>query len=155
MGWEGCWLQLSDGHVLSVSQRGGGGGGDALGGCPCREVCEGCPCDAGRLEQGSSAPSLIKQLFPRQQAISPALAPGVMGLPASLCQLSYVEKQVRVLSCQSHTVPVGLGRETGSDSIHAGRNQPVEAMRSPGQSPTAGEQAARVTPQGKVCVSQK
>lgn len=138
MGWGVCVIRVcvcagpscqTDGSLERRRRR---RQGDALGGCPCGEEREGCPCDAGGLEQDSSAPSLIKQLFPQQQATSPTSAPHVMGLPTPHCQLSSVGEQVKELSCQSHAAPVGLSRETDSDSIRGGRNQPVEATRSPG-----------------------
>lgn len=82
-------------HVLPVAQRGGGGGGDALGSNLCREECKGHTCNTGRRELGSSAPSLITQLFPKQHAISLALAPSIRGLPTPHWQLSSVGKQVK------------------------------------------------------------
>lgn len=80
-----------------------------------------------------AAQSLInKAAVPIAPSISPASPPGVVGLPTPHSQLSSVGKQVQELSHQSHAAPVHLGRETDSDSIHAGSAWPVEVTRSPG-----------------------
>lgn len=89
-----------------------------------------------------AAHSLINTAaVPTAPSISPASAPGVVGLPTPHSQLSSVGKQAQELAHQNHAAPIHLSGEADSDSIHAGRTQPVEVTRSPGWSPTTGGRA--------------
>lgn len=109
---------------------------------------------------GASHSLINTAAVPTAPNISPASAPGVVGLPTPHSQLCSVGKQG-----QAHIRATQLL----SVSIHAGRAQPEEVMREePRMVPTAGGKAGsaclctqaavcteRVTLQGQGCISPK
>lgn len=84
------------------------------------------------LQPGAAHSLINKAAAPTAPSISPASAPGVVGLPAPHSQLGSVGKQVQELAHQSHAAPVRVGVESDRDSIPAGRTQPGDVTRIPG-----------------------